>query len=615
MTPVHVAHRFCSETYGKSHSKFSGLRVLVILTVVPLGLAACAGGGASGNAVPTVASGMPTTQLSSAASTMPVSIVISIPSSTQTSSSRSSAYVSAGTKSVSVSVSASGEASPPATVSNCSTSCSVNLTAPVGDDLFSVVLYDSINGSGNKLSIAQTTQNVMATQINTVKLALGGVVASLAIASLPSFQAGTAANATLNVTAKDAAGYTIIGSDSFVTPITLSTSDTSGAFSVSTQQLATPASTGAIVYSGSGASNASVTAAIAGSNVSTTSALVAVAPVAVAPSHTVKYGVFTRANGTPPYGMFTSTGSLDPTKTQNILDIGASWTRFETSPYFIDQTFFGPGRYDFANVDTLENWEKSHNIEAVVGIEAGPVQVNDNPAVFAPHEIPVYSTSAAFATYCGVMANHMSGLGVHSFSEPGNEINADTTKFPNGAASVAPYARDCYKAIKAADPSAFVWGLELSEDGSLNPAGFVKNLLALGCGPGTCYDGISVHLSLRYPIPPAGTPCYPNAGGDYGVACVSDAANASGNPALPMMIGETVITWSGMVPDAATKAIADPAELRAFAAMPSVRYINFANLDECALYPSGYFANGCLVDLNNAHVPAWQGVYNVFTGH
>lgn len=142
----------------------------------------------------------------------------------------------------------------------------------------------------------------------------------------------------------------------------------------------------------------------------------------------------------------------------------------------------------------------------------------------------------------------------------------------------------------------------------------VSDLLALGCGPGTCYDGISAHLTLRIPIPAPGTPCYPNPGGDYSVACITDLQNASGNPQLPMMLGETVITWAGMVPDATTKATADPEDLHALAAVLGVKYINYANLDECALYPSGYFMNGCLVDTNNNAVPAWQPVWNVFHG-
>ena len=150
-------------------------------------------------------------------------------------------------------------------------------------------------------------------------------------------------------------------------------------------------------------------------------------------------------------------------------------------------------------------------------------------------------------------------------------------------------------------------------DGQAGATAYVKSLSALGCGPGTCYDGISAHLSLRYPIPPAGTPCYPNAGGDYTVACLADLRAAAGAP-VPVMVGETAVTWPGMVPDAATQAIAAPVVLRALAAAPGVRYINYANLDECALYPSGYFMNGCIVDVNNAHVPAWQGVHDVFAG-
>lgn len=326
----------------------------------------------------------------------------------------------------------------------------------------------------------------------------------------------------------------------------------------------------------------------------------------------VKFGAFARLSpGTPPFGMFASSGVLDPMKTKNILDIGATWARASLSPFFTDKTIFGSGMYSWTDADIVTAWLVSHGIEPVIGIEAGPVQVNDDPKVFAPHKVDRYPTAAAFAEYCSAAASHFSAV-THTFSMPGNEVNTNPQQFPN-VAETASYMSACYKALKAADPSAFVYGLELNMDGQAGASAFVSALAALGCGPGTCYDAISAHLSLRYPIPPAGTPCYPNPGGDYTIACLADLQKAAG-ASVSIMVGETVVTWPGMVPDAATQALAAPMVLKALAAAPGVRFINYANVDECALYPTGYFKNGCIVDQNDAHVPAWQGVHDVFAG-
>ncbi|GAC1542623.1 MAG: hypothetical protein NVS3B10_07010 [Polyangiales bacterium] len=332
-----------------------------------------------------------------------------------------------------------------------------------------------------------------------------------------------------------------------------------------------------------------------------------------APPVGAKFGVFARLSpAAPPFGMFSSVSALtlDPIKTQNVLDIGATWTRASLSPFYTDRTIDGPGKYDWTAADVVVGWGVSHGIEPVIGIEDGPVQVN-TPGKYDPHEIDRYPTADAFAAYCSAAAAHFSAA-THAFSMPGNEVNTDPKRFPT-VGDTASYMKACYGAVKAADPASFVWGLELNMDGMAGATAYVASLASSGCGPGSCYDGISAHLSLRYPLPPAGTPCYPNPGGDYTVECLADLRKAAGSP-VPLMIGETVVTWPGEVPDAATKAIAAPIVLRALAAAPGVRYINYANLDECALYPSGYFTNGCLVDESNAHVPGWDAVHAVFLG-
>ena len=55
-------------------------------------------------------------------------------------------------------------------------------------------------------------------------------------------------------------------------------------------------------------------------------------------------------------------------------------------------------------------------------------------------------------------------------------------------------------------------------DRHADPTGFVKRMYDLGCKPGTCYDGISLHLSFARPDPPPGTSCYPDSGDDYRTA-------------------------------------------------------------------------------------------------
>jgi hypothetical protein len=113
-----------------------------------------------------------------------------------------------------------------------------------------------------------------------------------------------------------------------------------------------------------------------------------------------------------------------------------------------------------------------------------------------------------------------------------------------------------------------------------------------------------MHLSLRYPIPAPSTPCYPNAGGDYAMQCVADIIAASGAP-IHVLISESGYLVPATVPDEATKAQAVVAAFTAFAANPSVDGVNYANVDECALYTGTYFAGGCLIDQNGVPLPAY----------
>jgi hypothetical protein len=89
--------------------------------------------------------------------------------------------------------------------------------------------------------------------------------------------------------------------------------------------------------------------------------------------------------------------------------------------------------------------------------------------------------------------------------------------------------------------------------------------------------------------------------------CVSDIQTAAVAP-IHVLISETVYPVPGFVPDEATKAKAVVAAFKAFAANPTIDGVSYANVDECAWYPSGYFFDGCLVDISGKRLPAYDSL-------
>jgi hypothetical protein len=302
---------------------------------------------------------------------------------------------------------------------------------------------------------------------------------------------------------------------------------------------------------------------------------------------------------------------VDQNKLANLIYLGVRWTRMP-APQFLDDTShtFGPGQFSFANFDSAQCMSVAyHNIEPVIGLEAGPVLYG---SVFRQTTYPTYQSPNDFASWCGAVAAHEKATfpTVHRFSLPGNEVNANPQLFPGGEQQIASYAKACYGAIKSAFPSSYVYGFELNMDGNLNPAQFVRDMVDLGCKIGTCYDGIAMHLSLRYPVPAAGTPCYPNAGGDYGMQCIADIRNAAQSPTMHVLISESVYPVPSYVPDEATKAKAVTAEFTALSTDPYVDGVSYANIDECGLY-SGYFAGGCIVDQQGNRLPGYYALQSI----
>jgi hypothetical protein len=294
------------------------------------------------------------------------------------------------------------------------------------------------------------------------------------------------------------------------------------------------------------------------------------------------------------------------------------WTRTPLSAYFTDTSHvFGAGSYSFADFDSTQCAAVRNGITPIVEIDAGDVRYNSVPGVVSPVELPNYKTAADFGQFCGVIATHerQTFTSVTRYSIPGNEVNIDPTTWAGGEPQIVAYEEACYQAIKAVQPNAVVYGLELTMDASLNPspATFVQQLYNLGCKVGTCYDAISIHMFPAYPFPPAGTPCLPTQGGNYDMQCVTDIQNAAHAPTMHVLIGETAYLVPSTVPNEASKATAVVAAMEQFAENPYVDGVNYGNVDECALYPSGYFMGGCLVSVQGAQLPAYGALESLAT--
>jgi hypothetical protein len=88
------------------------------------------------------------------------------------------------------------------------------------------------------------------------------------------------------------------------------------------------------------------------------------------------------------------------------------------------------------------------------------------------------------------------------------------------------------------------------------------------------------------------------------ISAVQQAAHAN----VHVIISETVYPVPADVPDSATQAAAVVAELQTYANDPYIDGVSYADVDECALYPTGYFAGGCLIDESNNRLPAYYAL-------
>lgn len=258
------------------------MRIRSIVSVLCLMLASCSGAPQTTAAVASLAPPpVPMAQ---------VSFTIAIPQAL------TPKYISAGTKSATISVNGAS------TTVNCTATCSATVSAPIGSDTFAISLYDTAGGTGHVLSQGTLTQTIIANQLNTVDVAFNGVVATAAVSAAgATFTPGSATTTPLTVSAKDAAGNTIVGT--YANAITLTDNDTTGAtsFTVGTGSPASSAtltnSSATVTLNYNGSSNLPATFTITAAATSATSATLNVTTPAGACSqqHTVNgliYGYY-----------------------------------------------------------------------------------------------------------------------------------------------------------------------------------------------------------------------------------------------------------------------------------------------------------------------------------
>ena len=224
-------------------------------------LAGCGGGGGSSSMTPT----SPThgTQATK------VAFSITIPANSQGQSvTRKPRYVSSGTQSISVIVTPNGGSALPTqtfnvtpTSNGCSTAsggaitCTETVDAGVGSDTFAVSCYSGVNGSGSVLASGSTTQTIAINTTNNVAVALGGVIATMALVApstmLENGPGPQSYSMQIGLVAKDASGATIIGSDPYVNgPVTLTMSDPGGTITGGSASFTNPSSTTTVTYNG-----------------------------------------------------------------------------------------------------------------------------------------------------------------------------------------------------------------------------------------------------------------------------------------------------------------------------------------------------------------------------
>lgn len=209
-----------------------------------IALSGCGGGASGGSAAPTTPTGPIGSGTGLQYDTALFKIAIpQAPASPSASGPRVPQYISSSTKSITITVNTVNGSAPspaiPATTANLTTgspncalsggvlNCTISAPAPIGTDNFTLTMFDNTGGTGLQLSTSTITATIAKGVANNVSVTLGGVVHSIALslATANPAASGSPQNITLNVTAKDADGNTILGSDPYAAAIAVTDSN------------------------------------------------------------------------------------------------------------------------------------------------------------------------------------------------------------------------------------------------------------------------------------------------------------------------------------------------------------------------------------------------------
>ena len=231
--------------------------VALLATIAAAALAGCS----MSRALPRVVAG------SSASPLQLVTFRITIPAKiTNASHGRRVEYVSAATQSVKMSEQPSGGGAPITVTNNCGASlCEISMQAPIGTGTFTISLFDGLGGSGNLLSSGKKTVTIMPNVVNVVGVTFDPVVASIVINVEPTALAiGYPTATSIAIIAKDPSGNTIVGPGSFPAPITITSSDTTGAITFPKNTVTDVDQVLEVDYNGATIANPTFTASMAG---------------------------------------------------------------------------------------------------------------------------------------------------------------------------------------------------------------------------------------------------------------------------------------------------------------------------------------------------------------
>lgn len=288
---------------------------LVLASGLAALLTAC--GGSGGGSLPaTTFTPAPTTSSSPASQTANVQFAIAIPALPATGSARTRSArpmdFSAATQSVKVAIGTNvlTTSDVSATSSICKAAsgggrtCTIGVNAPTGNDQFTIIAYDQPNGAGNP--IAQGTVGAtVSSQASTVNVTVSGTIAKIAVSlSNPYPPVGTATTVNVAVTGYDVDGSAVLGA--YPSAVTLSSSDTSGATSLSATTVANSTTPVTLNYTGATPFGfATITASLSGVPSATTTfaptpafqKLYAVPQVPAARGRTIFPGIWNMAKG------------------------------------------------------------------------------------------------------------------------------------------------------------------------------------------------------------------------------------------------------------------------------------------------------------------------------